>query len=320
MKQILIYYINSLIMLILVLMLIMVSVAFFTLLERKMMGLFHYRKGPNKISIMGILQPFSDAMKLLSKEQMTLIKSNHKLFIMSPMFLFMSTMMLWMLYPFFTNLMNMKLSSFLFLCIMSISIYGLMFSGWSSNSSFSMLGSIRSIAQSISYEVIFSINLLIWMMINNSLNLFNLKFIQTYTPSFMLNVCISLIFLIWILAEINRTPFDLSEGESELVSGFNVEYSSSLFTLIFLAEYASYMFMMMMMNYLILYINPKNLIFYVNIIMLIYIFTWVRMTFPRMRYDKLMYLCWFYMLPIILIMFMIMMLIKMMIDMNNFNM
>nr|AHA52547.1 NADH dehydrogenase subunit 1 [Ichneutes sp. QL-2013] len=308
MKQISIYFINSMIMLILVIIMKMISVAFLTLFERKIMGLFHYRKGPNKISVSGLLQPFSDAMKLMTKEFFYPMKSNFYLYLLSPMLMFLLIMMLWLLYPFYTNLVNFNLSTLFLLSIMSITVYSIMMSGWSSNSNLTLIGSIRSMAQSISYEVIFSINLLIFLMINNSMNFFSLKLIQYYMWMFMLCIPLSLILFLSLIAEINRTPFDLSEGESELVSGFNTEYSNSPFTLIFLAEYASLLFMMFLFNFLYLYNNLMNILFYLILMLLIFLITWIRMTFPRIRYDKLMYMCWFYFLPSILIFFMFMML------------
>nr|AHA52487.1 NADH dehydrogenase subunit 1 [Capitonius sp. QL-2013] len=305
MMQIYIYMISTLIMLILVIIMNMISVAFLTLFERKIMGLFHYRKGPNKISFIGFFQPFSDAMKLLSKELFFPLKSNMYMYIISPMFMFFLTMSMWMIYPFMSNLLTFKLNLLYFISLMSMGVFSLMIMGWSSNSMFSMIGSIRSIAQSISYEVTFSLSLLIMMMIMNSLNLMKLipysKYIFllfTFFPSM-------LILITSILAEINRTPFDLTEGESELVSGFNIEYGSSKFTLIFLAEYSSILFMMLIFNFIYINTNLMNFLFYFMIMIMFFMITWIRMTFPRIRYDKLMYFCWFFLLPFSLINFLL---------------
>nr|APF47522.1 NADH dehydrogenase subunit 1 [Protapanteles sp. 2 SNS-2016] len=302
MWQMLTYLINSLILLMLVIILNMISVAFLTLFERKIMGLFHYRKGPNKNSFMGILQPFNDAIKLLNKEYFFPKKSSFYLYIMSPSLMFILIMMLWMIYPFKSNLIMFENNLLYFLCMMSLGVYGLILAGWSSNSSFSMIGAIRSIAQSISYEVVFSISILIIMMNINSTNLFNLMNFNKFLNFSMIYYPLNLIILISMLAEINRTPFDLSEGESELVSGFNIEYSSSKFILIFLAEYSSMIFMMFLFCFLIFYSN-LNIFFYIKILLMILFITWIRMTFPRIRYDKLMKFCWMYLLPMTLILF-----------------
>nr|YP_010003287.1 NADH dehydrogenase subunit 1 [Meteorus pulchricornis]ACY09471.1 NADH dehydrogenase subunit 1 [Meteorus pulchricornis]QHS69751.1 NADH dehydrogenase subunit 1 [Meteorus pulchricornis]WCB99554.1 NADH dehydrogenase subunit 1 [Meteorus pulchricornis] len=298
------YIISSLLMFILVILFIMVSVAFFTLFERKMMALFHYRKGPNKIGIMGLMQPFSDAMKLLSKEFFLPFMSNFMIYMLSPMFMIIISIMMWMIYPFLTNMLNFKMNTLFFLCIMSMGVYSLMLMGWSSNSSFSMIGAIRSIAQSISYEVIFTITLLIMMCMINSLKLNNLLNYSKYLMLLILFYPIMMILLISMLAEINRTPFDLSEGESELVSGFNVEYGESKFTLIFLSEYATLLLMMYLITMIFFSLNYLNIMFYMLFFMNLFLITWIRMTFPRIRYDMLMFICWFFFLPLTLINYM----------------
>nr|WCB99541.1 NADH dehydrogenase subunit 1 [Meteorus sp. 2 XHS-2023a] len=298
------YMILSIIMLFLVIILMMISVAFLTLFERKMMGLFHYRKGPNKTGLTGILQPFSDAMKLLSKEFFLPYKANLYLYLTSPMMMFILISLMWLIYPFMTNLINFNFNSLFFLSIMSMGVYSMMIMGWSSNSTFSMIGAIRSIAQSISFEVTFAISLLIMMNMINSLNLINFFYYSKYLMLMFMFYPMIIILMISMLAELNRTPFDLSEGESELVSGFNIEYGSSKFTLIFLSEYSSLLLMMMMLNMIFFNINMLNLKFYLNLILMIFFITWIRMTFPRIRYDKLMYLCWFFLLPFCLINYM----------------
>lgn len=182
-------------------------------------------------------------------------------------------------------------------------VYGLIISGWSSNSTFSIIGGIRSVAQSISYEVIFSISFLLRLFLINSLNLNFLIKLQKYVFIFILLWPIRIILIISILAEINRTPFDLSEGESELVSGFNIEYRRGTFVLIFLSEYASIIFIIYL--YVILFFNNRlfRLIFYLLFIIILFLIIWIRCTLPRIRYDYLIYICWIYFLPIILIIF-----------------
>nr|YP_010400424.1 NADH dehydrogenase subunit 1 [Cotesia flavipes]UQS76153.1 NADH dehydrogenase subunit 1 [Cotesia flavipes] len=296
------YLFNSMTMLIMVMIMNLISVAFLTLFERKIMGLFHYRKGPNKNSLMGIFQPFNDAIKLMNKEYFFPIKSSFYLYIISPSIMFILIMMIWMIYPFYTNLLMFDYSLLYFLCLMSMGVYSLILAGWSSNSSFSMIGSIRSIAQSISYEVVFSLVILIMLNNINTLNLFYLMNFNKFFNFSMIYFPLMMIMIISMLAEINRTPFDLSEGESELVSGFNIEYSSSKFILIFLSEYSSIIFMMMLFCFM--FLLNLNLMFYNKIILMIFFITWIRMTFPRMRYDYLMKFCWMYLLPLTLLLYM----------------
>nr|APF47428.1 NADH dehydrogenase subunit 1 [Microgaster campestris] len=303
MKQLIIYLINSIILLIMVIIINLISVAFLTLFERKIMGLFHYRKGPNKNSFFGIFQPFNDAIKLMNKEYFFPKKSSFYLYLMSPSMMFILIMMLWLIYPFKNNLLSFENNLLYYLCFMSLGVYGLILSGWSSNSSFSMIGSIRSIAQSISYEVTFSLSIITLMMNLNSMNLYYIMNYNKFMIFFFLFLPLNFIMLTSMMAEINRTPFDLSEGESELVSGFNIEYSSSKFILIFLAEYSSLMFMMFL--YCLIYMfNELNFLFYLKIMLMIFFITWIRMTYPRIRYDKLMKFCWMFMLPLTLILFM----------------
>nr|AHX97876.1 NADH dehydrogenase subunit 1 [Proterops sp. QL-2014] len=314
MLQMLIYYYNSLIMLVLVIIIMLISVAFLTLYERKIMSIFHYRKGPNKLKLIGMMQPFSDAMKLLSKEFFYPLSSNLYMYMISPMIMFILISMLWLIYPFYVNMINFNFSILFFFVIISTGVYGLIFSGWSSNSFFSMLGSVRSIAQSISYEIIFSISFIIIFNMINSTNLFYLIFFNKYIMLNLLFYMIMMMIFVGMLAEINRTPFDLSESESELVSGFNVEYSSSKFVLIFLAEYSSLMFMMFIFSYVFFYMNLMNLFMYMFIVFMIFFITWIRISLPRIRYDKLMFFCWVYLLPMILILFIYFLFLKYLFD------
>nr|AHA52559.1 NADH dehydrogenase subunit 1 [Pambolus sp. QL-2013] len=297
------YLMMNMLILLMMLIMIMISVAFLTLFERKILSISHYRKGPNKISLWGLLQPFSDAMKLLSKEFFYPLKSNYWYYSLSPILMFTLIFSLWMIYPFKTNLFNWSLNSLFFLCLMSMNVYSLMISGWSSNSSFSMLGAIRSISQSISYEVTLSISFLLTLLIINSLNLKYLMIMQKYIWLMMFLWPIAIILFMSMLAEINRTPFDLSEGEFELVSGFNIEYSNYGFVLIFLSEYSSIMFMMFMFNLLFFSMSKFNFMFYMSYLMFLFLTIWIRLTLPRIRYDYLMFFCWWYLLPMILIMF-----------------
>jgi len=184
-------------------------------------------------------------------------------------------------------------------------VYGLIISGWSSNNSFSIIGSLRSIAQSISYEVTLSISLLVILIIINNINLNYLNYYQKYLYTFIIFLPLIIILFIRILAEINRTPFDLSEGESELVSGFNIEYRNRKFILIFLAEYTRIIFIIFIFVIVFFNNNFINILIYLITIIIIFLIVWIRITLPRTRYDNLIYFCWYYKLPLILIIFII---------------
>nr|UYC28553.1 NADH dehydrogenase subunit 1 [Pieris rapae] len=277
---------------------VLVGVAFLTLLERKVLGYIQIRKGPNKIGFMGILQPFSDGIKLFSKEQTYLNYSNYLYYYYSPVIGFFLSLIIWMLIPYYFNIIMFNLGVLFFFCCTSVGVYILLMAGWSSNSNYSMLGGLRAVAQTISYEVslalIFGSSLILIM----DFNMLSLKIFQENIWFLFLMFPLSLCMFSSMLAETNRTPFDFAEGESELVSGFNVEYSSGSFALIFLAEYSSILFMSMM--FVLLYMGgySLNLGFYLKLSFISFLFIWVRGTLPRYRYDKLMYLCWKVYLPI----------------------
>nr|UYC28670.1 NADH dehydrogenase subunit 1 [Pieris rapae] len=277
---------------------VLVGVAFLTLLERKVLGYIQIRKGPNKIGFMGILQLFSDGIKLFSKEQTYLNYSNYLYYYYSPVIGFFLSLIIWMLIPYYFNIIMFNLGVLFFFCCTSVGVYILLMAGWSSNSNYSMLGGLRAGAQTISYEVslalIFGSSLILIM----DFNMLSLKIFQENIWFLFLMFPLSLCMFSSMLAETNRTPFDFAEGESELVSGFNVEYSSGGFALIFLAEYSSILFMSMM--FVLLYMGgySLNLGFYLKLSFISFLFIWVRGTLPRYRYDKLMYLCWKVYLPI----------------------
>nr|YP_010547230.1 NADH dehydrogenase subunit 1 [Odontocimbex svenhedini]UYK52169.1 NADH dehydrogenase subunit 1 [Odontocimbex svenhedini] len=286
--------ISSLILMIMVL----VGVAFLTLFERKVLGYVQFRKGPNKVGFMGILQPFCDAIKLFSKEQMFPLLSNYFPYYLSPIFSLFLSLVLWLIMPYFTNMYSFNLNVLFFLCCTSISVYSIMICGWSSNSKYAMLGSLRSVAQVISYEVSMVIILLFFIFLVESFSFLDFyKFQLNYWFIFIMFPLVIVWFII-CLAEMNRTPFDFSEGESELVSGFNVEYSSGGFALIFMAEYSSILFMSMLFTLLFLGGNLFSLFFYMMLVFISYLFILIRGTLPRMRYDKLMMMSWKSFLPI----------------------
>nr|YP_011008844.1 NADH dehydrogenase subunit 1 [Oligobrachia dogieli]WPV72834.1 NADH dehydrogenase subunit 1 [Oligobrachia dogieli] len=293
----------SLIFMIINYLMILVAMAFFTLLERKILGYIQLRKGPNKISMMGIPLPFADAIKLFCKEYSNLNLSNFFLFFLSPILMLSISIFMWSLYPFSSPILFFSFGSLLFICFSSVMVYPLMLSGWSSNSKYALIGSIRSVAQTISYEVsMFFIFLSIIILFMN-FNLNNILLNQ-FTPMGFINPILFFMWMTTMLAETNRTPFDLSEGESELVSGFNIEYSSNSFAFIFMAEYTSILSMSLFssiffMNSFFFFLNDFMLTFKILIISCFFI--WVRGTFPRTRYDKLMFLTWKCFLPVSII-------------------
>nr|YP_009537843.1 NADH dehydrogenase subunit 1 [Limenitis weidemeyerii]YP_009538129.1 NADH dehydrogenase subunit 1 [Limenitis lorquini]AYN60560.1 NADH dehydrogenase subunit 1 [Limenitis weidemeyerii]AYN60911.1 NADH dehydrogenase subunit 1 [Limenitis lorquini] len=277
---------------------VLIGVAFLTLLERKVLGYIQIRKGPNKMGMLGILQPFCDAIKLFSKEQVYLNYSNYFSFYFSPIVSFMLSLMIWMLIPYSFNMIIFNLGLLFFLCCTSIGVYTLLIAGWSSNSNYSLLGGLRAVAQTISYEVSLSLILMSSIILIMDFNMVKFSEYQCLIWLMMMMMPLSMCFLSSLMAETNRTPFDFAEGESELVSGFNIEYSSGGFALIFLAEYSSILFMSLL--FVIIYMGgyDLNLMFYLKLVFLSFFFIWVRGTLPRYRYDKLMYLCWKSYLPL----------------------
>lgn len=271
--------------------------AFLTLIERKFLGYIQVRKGPNKLGLIGILQPFSDAVKLILKEFFFINKLNYLIYLVSPIFRLILILIIWLIYPFYRNYLIIKVGFIYLICCLSLGVYRLLMSGWSSNSSYSILGSLRSLAQSISYEVRLSIIIIIPIFLINRINFNNLIFYQ-FNNWFIIYIWpLAIVFLFRIIAELNRTPFDFSEGESELVSGFNVEYISSGFVLLFLSEYARILFLRFLFNLIFIGSNNFNLIFFLKMIILVILIIWIRGTLPRFRYDLLIYLCWLIILP-----------------------
>nr|AYM85188.1 NADH dehydrogenase subunit 1 [Pseudocolaspis sp. EMHAU_15070625] len=276
---------------------VLIGLAFLTLFERKILGYIQIRKGPNKVGFIGFLQPFGDAIKLFSKEQTYPFMSNFSLYYLCPIINLLLSLFLWMSIPFYSFNFSFSLSMMFFLSISSFSVYTIMLSGWSSNSSYSLLGSLRSVAQTISYEVSLILILMSFMFMMLSLNFFDLMFFQDcWFLFYLFPLC--LMWLVTGLAETNRTPFDFAEGESELVSGFNVEYSSGGFAMIFMAEYASILLMSFVSSLMFLGGNLYSILFYFYVGFISFFWIWVRGTLPRFRYDKLMYLAWKSYLPI----------------------
>ena len=311
--SIIIFIINSLIIIIPIL----ISVAYLTLLERKILGYSQLRKGPNVVGLYGILQPLADGVKLFSKEIVLPSHINLMVYMVSPILTLIMGLIPWFIFPWGGVkegiLISHPYSLLLMLAILSVGIFGVLLSGWSSNSKYAFLGSIRAVAQMISYEVSLSLILMAIIIVTGSLNLTYIYQVQSIINFLIISLWpIAFIYLVSMLAETNRAPFDLSEGESELVSGYNVEYSSMAFALFFLAEYShiifsSFIFVVLFMgeyNFKILSVQSvlipliSPIIISIKGAIISFMFLWVRTSFPRIRYDQLMSLLWKNYLPL----------------------
>nr|ADO60473.1 NADH dehydrogenase subunit 1 [Anthrenus sp. BMNH 840208] len=277
---------------------VLVGVAFLTLMERKVLGYIQVRKGPNKVGFMGILQPFGDAIKLFTKEQVSPLKSNYLFYYFSPVFNLFLSLFLWLCMPFFCYFLSFNFGILFLLCVSSLGVYAVMIAGWSSNSNYSLLGGLRAVAQTISYEVSLFLILLSFLFLVSGLMISNFSKFQSNIWFIFLCFPLCFMWLVSALAETNRTPFDFAEGESELVSGFNVEYSGGGFALIFLAEYSNILFMSMFCSILFMGAMICSWLFFLELLFFSFFWLWVRGTLPRFRYDKLMYLAWKSYLPV----------------------
>lgn len=278
---------------------ILLGVAFFTLFERRILGYIQFRRGPNRVGVLGLLQPFSDALRLFRREFYFIVFGNYFIYYIIPLIGLIVSLNFWLLYPFFFNVISFTLGILFFLCCSGLGVYFLIMGGWSSNSVYSMLGSIRSVAQRISYEVCFFIIILCIVVFVDRFNLIDFFYLQYYIWFFFLSFPLFFIFFSCVLAETNRSPFDFSEGESELVSGFNVEYRSFRFSLFFLSEYRRIMFMRF---FLVVFFfgGDFRFFFFLRVLFFVYLFILIRGVFPRYRYDKLMDLSWTIYLPVVL--------------------
>nr|YP_010133445.1 NADH dehydrogenase subunit 1 [Lethocerus indicus]AJG02897.1 NADH dehydrogenase subunit 1 [Lethocerus indicus] len=277
---------------------VLVAVAYVTLLERKVLGYIQIRKGPNKVGFMGLLQPFSDGIKLFFKEQIYPSYSNFFIYFVSPIFMLFLSLLLWCLFPFFIYVFSFNFGLLFFLCFSSLGVYGVLLSGWSSNSNYALLGSIRAVAQTISYEVSMALIAVCMFMFVSSFNFIDFMYYQGDVWFIFFSFPLFLAWFSSCLAETNRSPFDFAEGESELVSGFNVEYSGGGFAFIFLSEYMNIIFMSSLSCIMFLGCSVNSFVFFFQLVFLVFMFIWVRGTLPRFRYDKLMYLTWKCFLPV----------------------
>lgn len=289
---------RGLISFIFIIILVLVGVAFLTLLERKVLGYIQIRKGPNKVGFIGILQPFRDAIKLISKEVTYPMKSNFVIYYICPIISFILVYLSWILTPFFWGIINFNFGILFFIVCLRLGVYGIIVAGWSSNSRYALLGGLRAVAQTISYEVSLSFIFINIFIICGRYSFLDFYFFQEIIWFIFLNIPIFLIFFTSLLAETNRTPFDFAEGESELVSGFNVEYRRGGFVLIFLAEYSRIIMIRLIRVVIFFGRNILNLYIHFFICIFAFIFIWIRGTLPRYRYDKLINLCWKRYLPV----------------------
>nr|AFI23486.1 NADH dehydrogenase subunit 1 [Cimex lectularius] len=275
---------------------ILVAVAFVTLMERKILGYIQLRSGPNKVGLMGLLQPFSDGLKLFFKEQSYPCLSNFFIYYCSPVLMMILSFMLWCLFPFLVNVYFFSFGFLFMMVCLGVGVYGVMISGWSSNSNYAMLGSLRSVAQTISYEVSMALLALGVVFLTGGFDFIDFMTYQQDVWFVFFSFPIFGSWYISCLAETNRSPFDFAEGESELVSGFNIEYSSGGFAFIFLSEYMNILFMSTFTLFCFRGADLGSLLF--SFLMFCVGFIWVRGTLPRYRYDKLMYMTWKSFLPI----------------------
>lgn len=281
----------------------LLAIAFYTLIERKFLGYFQTRKGPNKPGLLGLPVPFADAIKLFLKEQTKPTISNTTPFILAPRLRLFLALILWTLFPHASQSFFISFGILFFLCVSRTSIYATFIGGWCSNSKYALLGALRGIAQTISYEVRISLILITAIL---TLNRLDILLISLNQKSWFL-LLIPLITTLWFitnLAETNRTPFDFAEGESELVSGFNIEYRRGLFALIFIAEYTSILAIRILTAALFSghYDNCliSSSILLLKTLLLATLFIWIRATLPRIRYDHLIHLTWKRFLPLTL--------------------
>ena len=281
---------------------ILLAVAFFTLLERKELSYMQTRKGPNKVGVAGLPQPLADAAKLLTKEVAKPTIANYSPYFAAPIFRFILALLLWQLYPSIRALNHFKWGVLFFLCVSSLNVYGTLLAGWASNSKYALLGSLRAIAQTISYEISMALILLFPLFLVASFRFVEITEFQSIFWLILLMLPCALLWFVTCVAETNRAPFDFAEGESELVSGFNIEYGSVGFALIFLAEYASILVIGLFSSVLFLggfqmFIFSRDLVLVIKITFFAFVFIWVRARYPRFRYDLLIALTWKGFLP-----------------------
>lgn len=298
---------------------LLLCVAYLTFAERKVIGYIQVRIGPNRVGFAGLLQPFADLIKLIFKEIIIPTRSNKYLFVIAPLFALVPALAGWAAIPFQNGMVlaNINAGVLYLFAMSSLSVYGVLIAGWASNSKYAMLGALRSAAQTVSYEIAMGFALVGVLLASGSMNV--TEIVNAQHGGFWHWWCLPLLplfMVFWIaaLAETNRAPFDLAEGESEIVAGFHVEYSAIGFALFFLAEYASMILISTIMALLFLggWLSPfegmpmlENIFFFVpgfvwllvKISFFLFVYLWIRATFPRYRYDQLMRLGWKVLIP-----------------------
>lgn len=313
----------------LIILMVLLSVAFLTAAERKVMSSMQQRKGPNVVGFLGLLQPIADGLKLFAKETVIPSSSNPVNFALAPILTFFLSLLSWAVIPVNAgfSLSDLNLGLIYLFAVSSLGVYGIILAGWSSNSKYAFLGALRSAAQMISYEVSMGLILITVLLCAGSLNLSNICVSQKAVWFFVPLLPLAVLFLISILAETNRAPFDLPEAEAELVSGYNVEYSAFGFALFFLGEYANMILMSSLtvvfffggwfgfsfilplnspiasgetldLIFFLLNYFGQSLLFSLKVCFVLFFFIWVRASFPRYRYDQLMRLGWKIFLPL----------------------
>ncbi len=292
---------------------LLVAVAYLTYAERKVIGAMQLRKGPNVVGPFGLLQPLADGLKLFLKETIVPTSANKGVFIIAPMLTFILAIIAWAVIPFDEGMVlaDLNVGILYLFAISSLGVYGIVMAGWASNSKYAFLGALRSGAQMVSYEISIGLIIISVLLTTGSLNLSDIVRGQVggfWEWNFIYHLPMFVVFIVSILAETNRAPFDLPEAEAELVSGYNVDYSAMTFALFFLGEYANMILMSGLCAVLflggwtaplpVLDFIPGAIWFILKICFVLFIFLWVRATFPRYRYDQLMRLGWKVFLPL----------------------
>nr|ATB18276.1 NADH dehydrogenase subunit 1 [Proechimys goeldii] len=286
---------------------ILLAMAFLTLMERKILGYMQLRKGPNMVGPYGVLQPMADALKLFIKEPLHPSTSSMLLFTIAPSLALTLALSMWIPLPMPYSLIDMNLGALFILATSSLAVYSILWSGWASNSKYALFGALRAVAQTISYEVTLAIILLSILLLNGNFTLSTLTMTQKNIWLMLPTWPLAMMWFVSTLAETNRAPFDLTEGESELVSGFNVEYAAGPFALFFMAEYMNILLMnalttVIFLNSMMTIMHPElhTTSFMIKTLFLTALFLWVRASYPRFRYDQLMHLLWKNFLPLTL--------------------
>lgn len=301
---------------------LMIAVAYLTYAERKVIGYMQVRIGPNRVGPFGLIQPIADGLKLLLKEIVVPTTSNKAIFIIAPMLAIAPALAAWAVIPFTPDLVlaNIDASLLYIMAITSMGVYGIILSGWASNSKYAFLGAMRAAAQMVSYEIAMGFSLICVLMVSNSMNLVDIVKVQDHGRFASMGLSflswnwlpllpMFVVYLISGVAETNRAPFDLAEGESEIVAGFHVEYSGMAFALFFLAEYANMILISALTSIMFLggWLSPVGFLpdgilwLFAKMSFILFLFLWFRATFPRYRYDQLMRLGWKVFFPLCLV-------------------